>query len=265
MPVRAWRYFRLALHLLRGLLTVLLVFPLTRRHTHQQLRQNWSRDMLALLGVQLEPHGPAIAPGCLLVANHVSWLDIFVINALAPSAFVSKSEVRAWPLIGWLAARNDTVFLMRGSRGHAKVVNAKIAALLDAGDNVAVFPEGTTSDGSHILHFHAALLQPAIEAGHPVQPVALRYQTPDGRRSRAPAYDGDISLGECLSAIVATPALVARVEAFTPLPTDSGRHRREIAQDAREAIIEGVLGRGGLASVVSAGTGHPSGARAQNP
>lgn len=235
--LRAWRYVRLVVHILQGVLLVLLIYPLTTRPTHQRVRQRWSCGLLALLGVELRHHGAQIERGCLLVANHVSWLDIFVINALSPAAFVSKAEVRQWPLIGWLAARNDTVFLRRGSRGHAKVINAEIGAHLDARNNVAVFPEGTTTDGGQLLHFHAALLQPAIESAHPVQAIAIRYQSPDGQRSLAPAYAGDTSLGQCLAAIISAQRLMAMTEGFIPLPTDKGQHRREIARLAREQII----------------------------
>jgi len=196
--------------------------------------------MLAILGVDLQPQGAAIEPGCLLVANHISWLDIFVINALAPSAFVSKAEVRGWPLIGWLAAKNDTVFLRRGSRGHAKIINAEIGALLDDRRNVALFPEGTTTDGSHVLHFHAALLQPAIESGHSVQPVAISYHDPDGVFSRAPAYDGDVTLGQSLAALLAEPRLVARTLAAAPLTTGPGTNRRALAQAARDAVVSSI-------------------------
>lgn len=235
--LRAWRYLRLAVHVLLGALVVCLIYPLTTSNTHQRIRQRWSRGLLSVLGVRLQHHGNPPTPGCLLVANHVSWLDIFVINALTPAAFVSKAEVSSWPLIGWLAARNDTVFLRRGSRGHARVVNGEIATHLDAGNNVAVFPEGTTTDGSHVLHFHAALLQPAIAAGHPVQAIAIGYQSPDGQRCRSPAYDGDISLGQSLAAIVAAPAIVAHIETFAPLPTDRGLHRKDIAVAARASIM----------------------------
>lgn len=239
---RGWRLFRLGLHLLQGLATVTLIYPFTDRATHKKLRQRWSAGMLGILDVRLELHGDAIRADCMLVANHVSWLDIFAINAVAPAAFVSKSEVREWPLIGWLAARNDTVFLRRGSRGHAKIINAEIASLLDAGHNAAIFPEGTTTDGSHLLHFHAALLQPAIAAGHPIQPLAIRYLNLAGDYSRAPAYDGDISLGQCLSTIIREPGLIARIDVDPPLPTDNGLGRRELAQAAREAILTHVTG-----------------------
>lgn len=241
--LRGWRLLRLVLHLLEGLLAVLAYYPFVAHSSRQRMRQRWSRRLLRLLGIELLMQGAPLEPGSLLVANHVSWLDIFVVNALVPSAFVSKSEVRDWPLIGWLAARNDTVFLRRGSRGHARIVNAEIATLLEADHNVAVFPEGTTSDGTQVLHFHAALLQPAIECGRPIQPLSLRYQGPDGRISLAPAYIGDMSLGQSILTIIAAPRLVARVEIFAPIPTDAGRHRREVANDARDAVIAGVLGQ----------------------
>lgn len=240
--VRGWRYARLALHLALGVFIVAAVFPLTSDAAHRRLRQRWSRAMLALLGVELEPGATPIEPGCLVVANHVSWLDVFVINAVCPAAFVSKAEVRAWPVVGWLAAKNETVFLRRGSRGHARLINGEIGALLDARRNVAIFPEGTTTDGSQVLHFHAALLQPAIASGHPVQPAAISYHDAEGRRSRAPAYVGEMSLGECLAAIVRQPRLVARVAARAPLPTGPDTGRRELAQAARGAIVAALEG-----------------------
>jgi 1-acyl-sn-glycerol-3-phosphate acyltransferase len=212
---------------------------LTSSATHRRLRQRWSRRLLALLGVELQASG-AIQPGCLVVANHISWLDIFVLNALAPSAFVSKAEVRGWPVVGWLAAKNETVFLRRGSRGHAKIINGEIGTLLDAGRNVALFPEGTTTDGTHVLHFHAALLQPAIESRHAIQPVSISYRSPEGSLSPAPAYIGDVSLGECLAAIIAEPRLVARTLAAPPLPTTESVTRRALAETARDVIARGI-------------------------
>ncbi|MCK9260401.1 MAG: 1-acyl-sn-glycerol-3-phosphate acyltransferase [Azoarcus sp.] len=234
--LRGWRRLRIGLHLARGVLTVALAYPLSGDATRLRLRQNWSRKLLSILGLELQAGGCDIAPGCMLVANHVSWIDIFVINALTPSAFISKHEVRTWPVIGWLAAKSETVFLRRGSRGHAKIVNAEIASLLGSGRNVAVFPEGTTTDGSHVLHFHAALLQPAIEAGRALQTLALSYHHEDGSPSRAPAYDGDLSLSECLNNILAHRRLVARIAVDMPLATSPESSRRELARQTRELI-----------------------------
>lgn len=236
--MRGWRYFRLATHIAQGLATIALLYPLCPPRAHRSLRQRWSRRLLGIVGVEVRLEGHAVAPGALLVSNHVSWLDIYAINTLAPSAFVSKAEVRDWPVIGWLAAKSETVFLRRGSRGHAKIVNGEIAALLDAGRNVAIFPEGTTTDGSRVLPFHAALLQAAIESAHPVQPVALSYHDEDGLHSVAPAYDGDISLGRCLANIVSHRRLVVRVHAAAAVATDTDTSRRDLAHGVRDTIIE---------------------------
>lgn len=213
----------------------MLAYPLASHQRRLQLKQRWSRQTLDILGIELDAILGGIEPGSLVVANHISWVDIFVLNAARPVAFVSKSEVRDWPLVGWLTSQVDTVFLRRGSRGHARIVNAEIDALLNTGKDVAIFPEGTTTDGTHLLGFHGALLQPAVETGRPIQPVALSYETPDGRRSLAPAYVGETSLLECLDAILANPGLVARVRTTPALPT-VGRNRRELAHAARSAI-----------------------------
>lgn len=223
------------MHILWIAAIIALIYPLTSRPRRLRLKQRWSRQALDILGIELDAILGGIEPGSLIVANHISWVDIFVLNAARPMAFVSKSEVRDWPLVGWLTSREDTVFLRRGSRGHARIVNAEIDALLNAGKDVAIFPEGTTTDGTHLLGFHAALLQPAVETGQPIQPVSISYETLEGQRSLAPAYVGETSLIECLEAILSNPKLVARVRTTPALPT-AGRNRRELAHAARGAI-----------------------------
>ena len=174
-------------------------------------------------------------PGSLIVANHISWLDIYALNAARPMVFVAKAEVRHWPLIGWLAANTDTVFLRRGSCGHARRVNAQIDGLLNAGRDVAIFPEGTTTDGTHLLNFHSALLQPAVDARRPVQPVALSYHDANGHRSLAPAYAGETTMHECLDAILACRSLTVRLRATPPIASQT-KSRRELAHEAQYAI-----------------------------
>jgi len=179
-----------------------------------------------------------LAPGSMVVANHVSWLDIYAINALHPVAFVSKAEVRDWPLIGWLARHTETIFLRRGSRGHARIINDEIAAALGAGGNIAVFPEGTTTDGTHLLHFHAALLQPAIASGHPLQPVAIDYRDPTGaERSQVAEYAGETTMLQSLLRVSAADGLLVRIW-VGPSITDGAGHRRELAAAARKIIGE---------------------------
>jgi len=235
IPVRAYRCLLVAVHFAWIALGAALIYPCVSEQQKARLKQRWSHRILKILAVRLDLEPTDAPPGSLIVANHVSWLDIFVIHALRPSAFVSKSEVRDWPFIGWLAERNDTVFLRRGSRGHAKVVNGQIDALLNAGIDVAIFPEGTTTDGTHLLSFHAALLQPAIETGRPIVPLAISYHDSQGRRSVAPSFAGETTLVQCLAAIVACRSLTVRVRPAPAIAT-SGAQRRELSQAAHAAI-----------------------------
>lgn len=241
LSTRAWRWLTLVLHLLWGTVVVLGVFPFATRARRQTLRQHWSRRLLHLAGVTPVVSGAPLSAGSLLVANHVSWLDVFALNAVTPCAFVSKAEVRKWPVIGWLAAHNDTVFLRRGSRGHARIINGEIAALLTRGSTVAVFPEGTTSDGQRVLGFHAALLQPAIAASQPLQPVALRYVDAAGAYSAAPAYCGDMSLLASARQIIAARGLRVQIHVFPAIPTHAGSARRELAAQAHAQIADYVI------------------------
>lgn len=244
-PVRAYRSLRLALHFAWIAAGAALIYPWVDEKRRARLKQRWSHQTLRILAIRLDLAPTDAPPGSLIVANHVSWLDIFVINALRPSAFVSKSEVRDWPFIGWLAARNDTVFLRRGSRGHAKVVNAEIDALLNAGRDVAIFPEGTTTDGTHLLGFHAALLQPAVETGRPVLPLAISYHDATGKHSLAPAFAGETTLIDSISAILASRSLIVHL---TPAPAiaTAGKTRRDVVRSVHEAIAAALTTRLGF-------------------
>lgn len=233
--VRVLRGLRLALYFAWIALGTVALYPRLDAAARARLKQRWSRQILNILCVRLDAQPNDAPSGSLIVANHVSWLDIFVINALRPSAFIAKAEIRRWPFVGWLAARNDTVFLRRGSRGHAKVVNGQIDALLGGGIDVAIFPEGTTTDGTHLLSFHAALLQPAIETGRAVLPLALSYHDAQGQRSLAPAFAGETTLVQSFSAIFACCSLTVRLCAAPAIDT-LGKNRRELSQAAHAAI-----------------------------
>ena len=236
-PIRAWRTLRLAFHLAWIGLGTALLFPRIGRDQRCLLRQRWSRGILEILNIRPEPSRNDAPPGSLIVANHVSWVDIFAINACRPSAFVAKSEIRRWPFIGWLSARHDTVFLRRGSRGHARLVNEEIDALLNQGQDVAIFPEGMTTDGTQLLGFHAALLQPAIETQRPVLPVALSYHDAAGRISLAPSFAGSTTLRQCFCALLRCRSLTVRIVQAPAIDT-VGKTRREVTGAAHAAIAE---------------------------
>ncbi|MBX3651146.1 MAG: 1-acyl-sn-glycerol-3-phosphate acyltransferase [Burkholderiales bacterium] len=240
LPKRGMRLARVTLHLLHGLWTAAVHFPFYSISRRRTAVRRWSRKLLRILGVRLHVEGvlPSGDTGpAMLVANHVSWLDIFVINSALPVRFVAKSEIRSWPAIGWLSARTGTLFIERARRRDAARINGEIADAMIAGDVVAVFPEGTTTDGSRVLRFHGALLQPALIAGARVHPVALRFEDGGGDLCVAAAYDGDKSLWQTLLAIVAQPAVHARLWFLTPLTSGAG-HRRELAAAAQQLIAD---------------------------
>lgn len=193
--------------------------------------------MLAHLGIRLQVEGEATLPGpLLLVANHISWLDITSLHAARFCRFVSKADVARWPLIGALATGVGTLFIQRESRRDAMRVVHHMADSLRAGDVLAVFPEGTTSDGVDLLPFHANLLQAAITAGAPVQPVALQFLDARGERSLAPCYVGDDTLLGSVWRTVRARGITVRIVFGTPQDAQ-GRERRAWAQSLREDVI----------------------------
>lgn len=238
-----FRLSRTALHLASGMLTVALIYSFIKQDTRLTLKQRWSRQILTMLGVSLKvgaadaaDNAIAVHPLGLLVANHISFLDIFVINAWAPAAFVAKDDVRNWPLLGWLSRHTGTIFMQRGSRNAAHAARDHLVSQLLAGQLVAVFPEGTTSDGHTVQPFHGALFQSAIDAAVPVIPLALRYVDAQTQRPTHTAdFVGDMTLVSCLWSIATSTGLIAQLE---PLPAlaPAGLDRRHLAAHAHHAI-----------------------------
>jgi 1-acyl-sn-glycerol-3-phosphate acyltransferase len=171
----------------------------------------------------------------LIVANHISWLDIFVLDALQPVRFIAKSDLRHMPVIGRLIANVGTLFIERERRRDTHSVNRHTVDVLARGDLVAVFPEGTTSDGRGVLKFHSSLLQSIVDAEGHVQPVAIRYRTLDDEHCDAPAYVGELSLMGSFWRVTGEQRLVAELHLMPPLPAQA-RHRRDLSRAAEEAI-----------------------------
>jgi 1-acyl-sn-glycerol-3-phosphate acyltransferase len=226
-----------------GLFTVFFVFPLVPQARRDALVRGWSRMLLACCGVRVREvvrtGGEALASqqgGRMLLANHVSWLDIFVINAVAPASFVAKSEIARWPLAGTLVARVGTVFIERSRRRAVREVIGTLDRRLRAGRRAAVFPEGTTSDGRQVLPFFGNLAQAAIEAGVPVVPVGLRYVDPDGEPSHAAAFIGDDHFLDSVWRISGHPELIAELHVLPAIDVTPDTTRHELAERSRLAI-----------------------------
>ena len=231
-----WRLGAALGQALGGALICALWFPFLSTPQRMAHVGRWSARMLRALGIRLQVHGAMHAGPLLVVANHVSWVDILAINAVHPARFVSKADVRRWPLLGYLVASGGTLFIERERKRDALRVVHLTAEALKAGDIVAVFPEGTTTDGRDVLPFHANLLQAAIATECPVQPVVLRYADARGSPSLAAAYVGDTSLVASLWATAMADALRAEVWIENAQGT---RHadRRALAERLRGIVV----------------------------
>lgn len=234
---RAWRLLRLGLHLSEGVLTTALVFPLVGQESRVRLKCRWCRNGLGILGIRLRVIGepPRVEGPLMLVANHVSWLDIFLINTAWSARFVAKSEIRKWPVVGWLSAQSGTLFIERERRRDTARINDYVADALRAGDRVVVFAEGTTTDGTEVLPFHSSLLQPIVAAGGTAAPVAMRYLYPDGRLSEHATYTGTRSLFQSMQLLASQKETIAELAFCEPVPT-AGLHRRDLAEQSAALI-----------------------------
>ena len=238
LPVFLRRFLRislLVLHLAWGVAVAGLVFPLLKPAQRDRFIMGWARRLLRILGVRahLAP-APRVPGGALLVCNHVSWLDIYLIYAAQRVHFVSKAEVRNWPVAGWLAKKTGTLFIERGRRADTARINIEMRHLMQEGAWVAVFPEGTTSDGRGLRRFMPSLLQPAVQLNCPVVPAALRYRSLTGEHTAAAAYIDDISMWRSLRQIVSQPGLIAELHFGEPILPNG--HRRELAAQAEQAV-----------------------------
>jgi 1-acyl-sn-glycerol-3-phosphate acyltransferase len=237
--VALWRLFRSTLHVLHGM-AVMTRFPqMSESQRYARIRW-WSAAQLRHLGLTVEVTGKPNPGATLVVANHISFLDIAAIHAAVPHArFVSKADVLKWPLLGWLIRNAGTLFIERERKRDALRVVHTMAEALARGETVAVFPEGTTGTGTPVLPFHANLLQAAVSTGTPVQPVALRYADGGATYSTAVEYIGDTSLLQSLWRVAMAPGLSVRVDVLDAVPSGAGgvgADRRRLAETLRERI-----------------------------
>lgn len=212
-----------------------------RRH---HIIRIWSCDILHLAGIEVRAIGfPADAERPVtLVANHVSWADIFALNTQRACHFIAKAELRRWPVAGRLLANVGTVFINRSDRKETHRLKRVVHDLLQAGETVAVFPEGTTSAGRDVLKFHASLLEPIVASEGEVWVVAIRYfcRSKDSNaageeRTDAAAYIDDMSLMDSLRAIHRAEPVTVEVR-FVEAIDCAGKTRREVALRAEAAI-----------------------------
>ena len=233
----AFKLLRGIWHVLMGWVTIYFRFPQLTPAQREARVQVWAMQLLLIWDIDLEVRGKPVTTGpALLVCNHISWLDILVIHAARHCRFVSKSDIRDWPLVGLLATGAGTLYIERTSRKDALRMVNDMADAMRNGDVVAVFPEGTTSDGRELLPFHANLIQAAIQAEALVQPMSLKFiDAQTGELSFAPCYIGDDTLIGSMWRTLKARRIEAVVHFGEPQAA-MGRDRRAWAQDLRQYI-----------------------------
>lgn len=238
-----FRLFFLVLHIFLGLFLTLLyagIFRLDSQHPHYRKTTRWWLAWICrILGIKICVQGDVANSPVMLVSNHISWADIPVLASQSNPRFLSKSEVRKWPLIGWLADKSGTLFIQRGASGSTNNAIAQLTACLEQQQTVLVFPEGTTTDGKAVRKFHPRLLKAVVDSETKLQPVALRYTDESGKHDTDIPYIDDQSLAKNLLILLRKKSVVATIH-FAPPIESASQTRDQLAKNAQE-IIKGII------------------------
>ncbi|GAA6130656.1 lysophospholipid acyltransferase family protein [Halopseudomonas sabulinigri] len=200
----------------------------------QRLTRWWMRNLIRLLPLRLHVHGAPVSDTALWVSNHVSWLDIVVLGAQAPVHFLSKAEVRQWPVIGWLAAAAGTCFIQRGK--SVSQCLQQLTEVLQQGRSLVIFAEGTTTAGDRVRTFHGRLLGSAIDAAVPVQPVAVAYRL-NGAVDQVAPFINDDEFSQHLLRLLGAHTIDVHLHFLPPLDSHDG-NRNQLAREAQSAVSQ---------------------------
>lgn len=233
------RGVRVFLHVVYGLAWA-LIYPALGQRLQNRVMQHWSKTFLGILNAKVKGEGSQSSSGTkgkLIVANHISWLDIFAMNSISPARFIAKSEVGDWPIFGWMVRRAGTLFIRRSVKRDAARVNAAIVRSLEDGQDVALFPQGTSTESLLPVQFHASMLQGAIDAQAIAHPIALFYTDERGELLDKVAFTGNMTFMDSLWTILQLPCIEARLFYLSGIDCQ-GKTRREVSQVSSAAINE---------------------------
>jgi 1-acyl-sn-glycerol-3-phosphate acyltransferase len=222
---KATRYFRIiriVLHTLVGMLIASLALPLASKPIKLRLIRWWCKHLLAAFNIRVVCLGQVPASNqaihnTMFVANHITWADIHALNSIVPLRFIAKSEIKSWPIFGYLAEKANALFIDRSKRHDAARIVEVTAKSLSEGDNLCLFPEGTTTDGTEMRHFKSSLIQAAIQADATIWPVAIQYPHPNGGRNTLVAYAGGTTLTESLQQVLLQKNPVVELHFLAPI------------------------------------------------
>jgi 1-acyl-sn-glycerol-3-phosphate acyltransferase len=235
---RHYRILRVVIHTITGLVIAAFALPVLNKPRKLAIIKWWCGGLLRAFHIKVNTFGtlpPTSTQGVMFVANHISWSDIHALNSLIKLRFIAKSDIKSWPIFGYLSRKANALFIDRSKRHDAgRIVQITTESLL-AGDNLCFFPEGTTSDGKQILPFKGSVLQAAISANTQIWPVAIRYVNQDGSLNTEMAYAGDTNLVDSMSRVINQQNAVVELHFLAPIQA-ADYDRRGLTAAAYQAI-----------------------------
>ena len=247
MKIRLYcKLFLILLLFINGLIITAGIFPALSlffsaglaKTQRDKLKIRWLRRFSAIVNLHVSRNGELPEQGAMLVSNHISWLDIIVIGQYLPAYFVAKSDISSWPVIGYLARQVGTIFIRRGDKQHIRTTTEKMIWLLKQNSNIIAFPEGTTTKGDEVLHFHPSLFQPALLTKSAILPVALQYH---GTAKEFAPFVGDDGFVPHLLKMLTLDKIEVRLD-FLPAINSAGKDRHAVSLESRERIGEKISG-----------------------
>ncbi len=233
-----YRIFLIVLHVAVGIIVLGTIWVFCEQTTRDKLIRWWSKGVLWRFNMQVNTYGQAPTSSdetCMVLANHISWIDIYALNSVIPVRFIAKSDINTWPVFGYLARKSGTIFINRASRKDtARIVDTTVESLTN-NNSVAFFPEGTTTDGTTLGHFKSSIVQAAINANVPIKPLAIRYPNPDGSINTKLAYAGETTMAESMLQALSTKRPIVELHFLPTINSQSGS-RQAITQKAYNAI-----------------------------
>ena len=239
---RIFTILQIIVHVLKGCFILLLLFPWLKAEQRHRSIRHWCKQLLGIFNMRLSVIGAEHLTDdhYLMAANHVSWIDIHVINAFKPHYFVAKSEVASWPIFGWMAKQLGTLFIERGKSNSIRNMVQEIASQLNQ-KAICIFPEGTSTDGKQVAPFKSNLFEAAIVANAPVYTLAIQYfDVRTGNKTTAPAFIGEMGLLDSIWNIICSSPICAEIRISAKLPVLNDRKalaelsQSLIAQQLRE-------------------------------
>lgn len=235
-PSRIFTILQIMAHVFKGCFILLLLFPWFKVEQRHRSIRKWCKQLLALFQMRLSVVGEKhlMDAHYLLAANHISWIDIHVINAFKPHYFVAKSEVASWPIFGWMAKQLGTLFIERGKSNSIRNMVQEVAEQLKQ-KAICIFPEGTSTDGKQVAPFKSNLFEAAIVASAPVYALAIQYfDVHTGQKTTAPAFVGDMGLLDSIWNLICSPPICAQISISTKLP--ELKERKALAELSQSLI-----------------------------